>query len=302
MRNLLNTLKWAESKGIALGHFNIAGFEQFKAVAETARSINLPVMIGVSEGEREYLGVKLVRDWVSSYNEEYGDKENDGGFWLFLNADHTHDLKKVKEAAESFFDEILFDGGKLPLEENIKQTKEAVNLIKSANSNILAEGEMGYIGSSSEVRSDIPEGAAIRPEDLTKPDEAFRFVEETNVDLFAPAVGNIHGMFSNVPDPGLNIEKIKEIKDTLRKIPGREVYLVLHGGSGNTEEDFLKAIDAGISVVHISTEIRVAWRKGLESGLKNNPNEVAPYKVMPESIEDMKEVIEKKLKLFAKIN
>ncbi len=295
MRNLLNTLQWAEEKGIALGHFNIASFEQFKAIAETGRKLNLPLLIGASEGEREYLDAGEVRKLVSGYNEEYGDRSGDG-FWLFLNADHTHSLDKAREAAEKNFDEILFDGGKLPLEENIAETQKAMGIIQSINPSIVVEGEMGYIGSSSEVRSDIPEGAAIRPEDLTKPDDALRFVKETNVDLLAPAVGNIHGMFSNAPDPALDIERIRAIKQAV------QIPLVLHGGSGNTDDDFLKAIDAGVSLIHISTEIRVAWRKGLEEELKAKPNEVAPYKIMAEAIENMKRVVEKKVRLFYRLD
>lgn len=291
----MNTLRWAEEKKIAIGHFNIASFEQFKAIAETGRKLNLPLLMGVSEGEREYLDTGEVRKLVSGYNEEYGDQSGNG-FWLFLNADHTHDLGKVKEAAEKNFDEILFDGGKLPLEENIEETKKAISIVKSINPSIMIEGEMGYIGGSSEVRTGIPEGAAIRPEDLTKPEEALRFVTETGVQMLAPAVGNIHGMFSNAPDPALDIERIREIKQAV-KIP-----LVLHGGSGNTDDDFLKAIDAGVSIIHISTEIRVAWRKGLEEELKEKPNEVAPYKVTAEAIENMKGVVEHKMRLFSKLD
>ncbi len=312
MRNLLNTLKWAEGKGIALGHFNIAGFEQFKAVAETAQGLGLPVLIGVSEGERKYLGVKQTRDLVSSYNEEYGDKSNDGGFWLFLNADHTHDPALAKETAMSGFDEVLFDptpslagrgasGGNSEevLERNIKETKGMVQALKAINPALVIEGEMGYIGSDSEVWEKIPEGAAVTPEALTKPEDAARFVSETGVDMLAPAVGNVHGMFRGGPDPRLDVARIKAIKDALRQGQGRPIFLVLHGGSGTVDEDFRAAIDAGITVIHISTEIRAAWRKGVEEGLKENPNEIAPYKIMPGAIKEMSKVIENRLKLFS---
>jgi fructose-bisphosphate aldolase class II len=294
MRNLLNTLQWAGKKRVAVPHFNIAGYEQFKAVAETARELDLPVLIGVSEGERKYLGVKQVHDLLTSYNEEYGDKENDGGFWLFLNADHTHDPALAKEAASAGFDEVLFDGGKLPLDEDIKQTGEVVKMLKSINPALVVEGEMGYIGSDSEMWDKIPEGAALSPDALTKPEDAARFVSETRVDMLAPAVGNVHGMFRGGHDPRLDIQRIKAIKDAT-KVP-----LVLHGGSGTVDEDFTAAIDAGITIVHISTEIRVAWRKGVERGLEEKPDEVAPYKIMPAAIEGMKAVIGARMKLFYK--
>ena len=279
----------AESKKVAIGHFNIGNLEQLKAIVDVGIRLQVPIFIGVSEGEREYFGVHHVANLIKSYNAEHA---KEGGFQLFLNADHTHSLEKVREAAEAGFDAILFDAGKLPLEENIIQTKEAVRIVKAINSKILVEAELGYIGSASEVRKGIPEGAAIRPEDLTKPEDAKRFVEETGVDMLAPAVGNIHGMFADAPDPALDIERIRAIK-TAVKIP-----LVLHGGSGNTNADFTAAIEAGISMIHISTELRVAWRKELEVSLQEHPGEVAPYKVMPEVIQEIEKVVEGRLKLF----
>jgi fructose-bisphosphate aldolase class II len=154
---------------------------------------------------------------------------------------------------------------------------------------------MGNIGSGSEIRKEIPKGAAINPDDLTRPEDAARFVKETKVDMLAPAVGNIHGMFANAPEPALDIERIKKIKEAV-KIP-----LVLHGGSGNTDEDFLRAIEAGVSIIHISTEIRAAWRKGIEEALKANPDEVAPYKLTELALKNMEEVVARRLRLFNKI-
>jgi len=317
MRNLRQVIKQAEKEKTAIGHFNISNLEQLKAIARAAQKLDLPVIIGVSEGEREYIGIHHVRDLIDSYNKEHGSAsaDSDEGFWLFLNADHTHSLDGVKEATNAGFDEILFDGGKLSIEENILETKRAVKMAKPGlmfwKKNILVEGELGYIGSASEVRKGIPEGAAIRPEDLTKPEDAVRFVKATGVDLLAPAVGNIHGMLAlpssraqaegssaegfKYSDPALDIERIRAIKRAV-KIP-----LVLHGASGNTDEDVRAAIEAGISIVHISTELRAAWRKNLEKDFKEQPDEVAPYKLMPEVIEAMEELVEKKLRLFNKL-
>ncbi|MGC9603627.1 MAG: class II fructose-bisphosphate aldolase [Minisyncoccia bacterium] len=301
MRNLKQVIEEAEKSRTAIGHFNISNLEQLKAIARAAQKLDLPVIIGVSEGEREYIGIHHVRDLIDSYNKEHGSPSPDGdeGFLLFLNADHTHSLDKVKDAASSGFDEILFDGGKFSIEENILETKRAVKIAKPGlrfwKKNILVEGELGYIGSASEVRKGIPEGVAIRPEDLTKPEDAARFVKATGVDLLAPAVGNIHGMFANAPDPALDIERIRAIKKAVG------IPLVLHGASGNTDKDIRAAIDAGVSVVHISTELRAAWRKNLEKDFKKQPDEVAPYKLMPEVIEAMEKLVEEKLRLFSKI-
>lgn len=297
MRTLFAAIRAAETRGMAIGHFNIANLEQLKAIAQVGRRLNVPVIIGVSEGEREYLGVHHVRDLVESYNREHAKEK---GFRLFLNADHTKSFEKAKEAAENGFDAVLFDGSKLSLEENITRTKQVVRAVKRGwrlwRKEVLVEGELGYIGGASEIRDGVPEGAAIKPEDLTKPEDAARFVEETGVDMLAPAVGNIHGMMEHAPEPRLDIARIRAIKEAVR------IPLVLHGASGNTDEDLRAAIEAGISIIHISTELRVAWRRSLEEELAEHPKEVAPYKVMPDVLAAMEKVVEHHLRLFNQLS
>ena len=126
---------------------------------------------------------------------------------------------------------------------------------------------------------------------MTKPEDAKYFVEKTGIDLLAPSVGNIHGMIKG-GNPKLDIKRIKEIRETCG------VPLVLHGGSGIADEDFVNAIKAGISVIHINTEIRVAYKEALEKYLKENPNEVAPYKILQPAVEAIEKVVEARLKLF----
>lgn len=296
MKNLRQIIEEAEKRKIAVGHFNVSESEMLRAISQAAEKLNTPVIIGTSEGEREYLGVHHIVDLIVGYNKEHAkNPPAGGGCRLFLNADHTHSPEKIEEAAKAGYDAILFDGGRLSFDENVEQTRKAVKIIKEINSGILVEGELGYIGSGSVVRKEIPEGAAINPEDLTKPEEAARFVKETGVDLLAPAVGNIHGMFANAPEPALDIERIRAIKKAV-KVP-----LVLHGASGNTDEELAKAIDAGIAVIHVSTELRVAWRKGMEAGLRKQKDEIAPYKVVPEAIAEMEKVVYHKLKLFNRL-
>jgi fructose-bisphosphate aldolase class II len=286
--NLLEIIKRAEEQKAAVGHFNVSNLEMVKAVSRVARRLDLPVIIGVSEGEREYFGVHHIRDLITSYNKEHAK----GNHVIFLNADHTYSLEKLKEAAEAGFDAAVFDKGKVSFGENIQKTKEAVRIAKKANPEIVVEGELGYIGSGSKVLKELPRGAAIKPEDLTSVEDAEKFVKETGVDMLAPAVGNIHGMLAKAKNPALGIKRIHEIKKAV-KIP-----LVLHGGSGISDDDFTAAIKAGISVIHISTELRIAWRKELGETLKENPDEVASYKIMPSVLEKIEKVVEKRLKLF----
>ncbi|MBI5306418.1 class II fructose-bisphosphate aldolase [Candidatus Wolfebacteria bacterium] len=287
MQTLKQIIKEAEQKKVAVGHFNISECVALKGIFKAAQELNLPVIIGLSEGEREFMGIKRAALMVKSLREEFN-------YPIFLNADHTHSFEKIKEAVEAGFDAVLFDAGKLPFEENIKKTKEVVEYVKSVNPDILIEAELGYIGASSTILKEIPKDAAVNPEDLTKPEQAAQFVKETKIDLLAPAVGNIHGMFKNAPNPNLNIERIAKI----RKAAG--VPLVLHGGSGLRDEEFIKAINAGISIIHINTEIRLAWRVGMEKALAQNPEEITPYKILPLAIEEIKKTVENRLKLFSK--
>ena len=131
---------------------------------------------------------------------------------------------------------------------------------------------------------------------LTAPDEARRFVESTGIDILAPAVGNMHGMLKSMVQgqtrKRLDIQRIAQIKSAA------QVPLTLHGGSGTDDEDLRKAIAAGINIIHINTELRVAWRRGLEEGLTRQPYEVVPYKILPFAVEAVKNVARSRLKLF----
>ncbi len=289
MKSLRDYILQAGEEHKAIGHFNISNLEGFWAIVRSAKNLNVPVIIGVSEGERDFVGVRQIRALVDATKEELNHP-------IFLNADHTYSIDRVKEAIDAGFDSVIFDGAKLSLEENIKITAECTAYAKEKDKNVLIEAELGYIGQSSKLLDSIPEGVELGEESLTTALQAKEFVEKTNVDLFAPAVGNIHGMLKGGSDPRLNIERIREI----RKATG--VPLVLHGGSGNSNEDFVSAIDAGISIIHINTEIRVAFRDALKKTLQEDPDEVAPYKIMKPSLMAMQKVIEAKLKLFNKIS
>lgn len=307
MNTLRQIIQNAEANKTAIGHFNISDIAGLKAIFEAAleisksKNIEIPIVIGVSEGESGFIGMRQVAALVKSLRNEYD-------YPIFLNSDHTHSLEKIKQAVEAGFDAVLFDGGKLPFEENIKKTKEVVDYVKgvsvSHGTDILVEGELGYLGGSSTILKEIPKDAAINKEDLTKPEQAAQFAKETGIDLLAPAIGNIHGiimrthadsMRTYAENPELNIQRIKAIREAAG------VPLVLHGGSGISEEDFLAAIDAGISTVHINTELRLAWRHGIETALKDNPEEITPYKILPAAVEKIKKVVKKRLALFSRL-
>jgi fructose-bisphosphate aldolase class II len=285
MPSLRNLLQEAQEKGAAIGHFNISDLVLLKAVFAAAQEVNVPVLVGLSEGEREFVGVRQIAAVVRSLREEFD-------FPIFLNADHTHSLAKGLEAARAGFDSIVFDLSALPIEENVRQTKQAVEALKAIHPSMLVEGEIGDIGTGSEIHESAPDLS----KGLSTPEEARQFVESTGVDILAPAVGNMHGMLKSMVQgetkKRLDIERIAGIK----RAAG--VFLTLHGGSGTDDEDLRKAIAAGINIVHINTELRVAWRRGLEDGLAKHPDEVVPYKILPPVVEAVKHVVASRLRLF----
>ena len=274
----------AQKSGVAIGHFNISDSNQLNAIAGAARDLNVPVIIGVSEGEREFVGGRKARAMVDAAREEFG-------IDIFLNADHAHDVDGCKSAIDYGFDSVIFDGSKISAEENIEKTKEVVAYARASGRDMIVEAELGYIGTSSKVLDDVPEDVVL--DALPTADDAKAFVADTGVDALAPAVGNLHGMLKGRSNPSLQIELIESIRATLP-----ETGLVLHGGSGLTDDDFTKAIAAGMNVVHINTEIRVAYRKGIEEGLTAKPDEVAPYRYLNVGRDAVQHVVTERLKLF----
>jgi len=187
MDTLRKALEQAEMGKVAIGHFNVSDLVTLKAVFESARDLKVPVVVGVSEGERQFMGVRQVSAMVKSLREEHH-------FPIFLNADHTHSLASAMEAAKAGFDWIVFDVSTLPFEENVRQARAAVESLKSIQPDILVEGEIGDIGSGSEIHEAAPD----LKKGLTTPAQAKQFVDETKVDTLAPAVGNMHGLLKSM--------------------------------------------------------------------------------------------------------
>ena len=280
MKTLREYIKEAEEKKVAIGHFNISNLEGLHGVYNAAKKLQVPIIIGLSEGEEDFVGRNEAVGMIRKLRE----KEN---FPIFLNADHHHSFERVKLAIDSGFDAVIFDGVQLSFEENSKIAKQCVDYARRTNSMAIVESELGYIGSGSNIKDTIPEGAGV----LTKPEEAKKFVEMTGIDLLAPSVGSIHGLIKS-GKPHINAELVAEI----RKAAG--VPLVLHGGSGLRDEDFTNAIQAGVSIIHISTEIRVAFDEALKKSVLDNPDEVAPYKILQPGVDAIEKIVEARLKLF----
>lgn len=285
MKTLREVIIDADKSKVAVGHFNISDSEQLWAIFNAARGVGVPVIIGTSEGERDFVGVRQAVALVKSIRDEYD-------YPIYLNADHTYSLERVKEAIDAGYDAVIFDGNKVSHEENIIIAKQCVEYARESGRDVLVEAELGNIGMSSKILDEIPEGAEVTEDMMTKPEDLKSFVKETGVDLIAPAVGNLHGVLKGGKNPNISPPRIKE----LREAGG--VPMVLHGGSGITDEGFVEAIKSGISVIHINTEIRVAYRKGIEESLSEDKDEIAPYRFMKKGLKGVESVVEARLRLF----
>lgn len=299
---LREQIRKAADARTGIGHFNVATIDGIWAVADAAMKLGVPVIIGLSEGERDYVGVSQAVAIIKSIREERNQP-------IYLNADHTYSFTRVQEAIDAGFDAVIFDGAKLSFEENVRITKQCVEYARKHKKEIstkeddgtrsvrdvIIEGELGFIGTSSKVLDEIPLGAVVSEDQMTKPSDALRFVRETGVDLLAPAVGNIHGVIRG-GDPDLNVKRVAEISNETMAVG---VPLVLHGASGNSPADIQDCVKAGTVIVHVNTELRMAYRAALVKSLSEDREEVAPYKYLKPAKLAMQKVVEEKIRLIA---
>lgn len=287
MKNLKYYFNKAEKEGFAIGQFNFSDLTQLKGIVEAGKNLKSPIILGTSEGEAKFFGLEeavAIRDVMRKKT----------GLPIFLNLDHGKSLESVKQAIDAGYDMVHFDGSKLSLQENIKITKEVVKYAKWRG--CLVEGEVGKIGTdSSKLYS---EKFRVKEEDLTKPNEALQYVNETKVDLLAISIGNFHGIEVSGICPDLKEDLVKEIKNKVLD----KTFLVLHGGSGTAEDDIKKVVQFGIRKININTELRLAFSGNLRRALQNNMEEITPYKFLVESQKSVERVAEYKIKLFSSEN
>src|SRR3989338_2484579 len=283
---LNENLKKARKNGYAIGHFNFAPEDVLRGIVEACRDAGAPaVMVGTSEGEAEFVGMREAVAMVKAMREHFN-------YPIFLNADHFKGLEKCKEAIDAGYGSIIIDASKLPNEENIVLTKQVVDFARSVskyrNIEISVEGELGYLRGSSEVQTKIE----ISPADYTKPEEVADFVSRTGVDRMAIVFGNIHGIVTDQEEK-LDIEHFsKIIAAELRP------YYVLHGASGLKDEDVAASIKAGITNVHFNTELRVAYRNAIDKMFHEKTNETTPYKYLGPAVEEVKKLVAQKIQVF----
>lgn len=278
-------LKQAKQQKFAIGAFNVASLETYKAITQAASKLCSPVILEASDGEINYLGYKQIVALAKIY-------EEDLGIPIIVNLDHGKDFDSCKKAIEAGFDYIHIDASKLPFDEAVAVTKEVVKLAHKYN--LPVEGEMDHIEGSSEDHRDTSSAKLQNPKMYTDPHKALDFVKQTGIDVFASFVGNLHGEFAD--KERINVPLLQQINAMLP-----QTYLSLHGGSGIDDNDVMAAIQNGIVKVNVNSEMRIAYKMTLQESL-NASNDIAIYKLTPKAIDAVQKVVEYKIKLFGSAN
>lgn len=282
MKSLSDHFADARAGAWAIGHYNFATADVLHAIVEGATAGGAPcVMVGTSQGEADFVGLRTAVALVKAVSES-------SGFPVFLNADHFKSFAKCKEAIDAGYDTVLFDGGVLSYEVNVIETQRVWQYAQTKRGNYMVEGELGYLKGSSERQKSI----TIGPEDYTKPEQAADYVKRTGIERLAVVIGNIHGIVTE-QEEHLDIPHLKSI---VAKVP--DAYLVLHGASGLADSEVADAIAAGITNVHFNTELRVAYQEGIRDEIAAHPDQTTPYKYLGPAAEKVRDLVAAKTRLF----
>lgn len=274
----------ARAEKFALGAFNLDNQETLKAVVRAAANKKAPVLVEVSKGEVDALGLDNIRDMVDNYKAAFG-------VTMYINLDHSPSVADAKAGIEAGFEFIHIDVSQAnhnaTEEEIVYATHEVVDYAKLTGA--LVESEPHYFGGSSNVHKEKFDYNEIK-KTFSTPESATNFVHMTGIDTFAAAVGNLHGSYP-VPKK-LDLELLKRIRNAI------DCNISLHGGSGTPGHYFVDAVKIGVTKVNINSDMRVAYRNTLEKVLADNPDEYAVVKLMDTVIDAVREVVESKIDTF----
>ena len=274
----------ARKEHYALGAFNLDNQETLKSVVFAAKAKKAPVLVEVSKSEADALGLDNVRDLVDNYKADFGVE-------MYINLDHSPTVEDAIAGITAGFECIHIDVSQADHEATdkdiIAKTKEVVRAAKLTGA--LVEAEPHYFGGSSNLHTEKIDYAEIR-KTFSTPEGAKAFVDETGIDTFAAAIGNLHGKYP-VPKV-LDLDLLKQIRAAI------DCNISLHGGSDTAAHYFVEAVKIGVTKVNINSDMRVAYRETLEKVLADNPTEFAVVKLMDTVIEAVQKVVEKKIDAF----
>lgn len=274
----------AREQKFALGAFNIDNQETLIAICRAAKAKNAPVLVEVSQGEVDALGLENVRDMVDNYKEEYGIE-------MYINLDHSPSVARAIAGIEAGYEFIHIDISQArkdaTLDDIIAETKQIVDYARLTGA--MVESEPHYFGGSSNLHTEKIDYAAIR-QTFSTPELTKSFVDATGIDTFAAAIGNLHGKYP-VPKK-LDIDLLKQLRAAI------DCNISLHGGSGTPGHYFVDAVKTGVTKININSDMRVAYRNTLEKVLAENESEYAVVKLMDTVIDAVQAVVEDKLDMF----
>lgn len=270
-------LRVAYKEKFAVGAFNIANSEFVRAVIRTAEIADSPAILQIHPNE-----INLMGDDFAAYCVQAAHRAS---VPIVIHLDHGRDIDDVVRAIRNGFTSVMIDGSHLPYDQNVELTREAVTIAHAQG--ISVEGELGTIGNT----GTSSEGGA---EEIlyTDPDQAREFVDRTNVDTLAIAIGTSHGFYPKSMKPKLQIDRLSQIYEKVN------IPLVLHGGSDNSEEDIRESTKYGVGKINLSSEMKRAFFSELRNTLNNNPNGYEPDALFPSSTQAAMTVIAYKMKLF----
>ncbi len=274
--NMNQMLKKAKEEHYAVPHFNINNLEWTKFILEECNELNIPVILGVSEGAAKYMGSYLVvADMVKAMIKSLNIK-----IPVCLHLDHGSSVESCISAIDAGFSSVMIDGSRLPLEENIKITKEVVSYAHERG--ISVEAEVGHIGTTDDNMTKEETNATL--------EDCQILYKNTNIDALAPALGSVHGFYKK--EANLDFETMENISKNL------PIPLVLHGGTGIPDDKIRMAISKGISKININTELQSVWSKSLRKYLLENEDVYDPRKIISSGEIAMKERISEIVTLF----
>lgn len=266
-----------KNKVKAYGAFNLHCYEMILPFFQASKEINIPIIMQISTGTAQYIGYKLLADSVKSLSET-------SGMDICLHLDHCSKEESIKEAIDSGFSSVMIDGSSLPIDENIKLTKRVVEFAHSKG--VSVEGEIGTIGGNEDgIKANIDASM------YTEPNDALRFYKETGIDAMAISIGTAHGLYKGKAK--ISFEKLKEIKE-ITNAP-----LVLHGGTGVSNEDIKKCVEYGIKKVNVGTELNATWIERAKETFQNGKFSDSLRNLLIPVNNSVKEVLLDKIKLIS---
>jgi fructose-bisphosphate aldolase class II len=278
------TMARARSEHFALGAFNLDNQETLIAVAKAAQKKNAPVLVEVSKGEVDAIGLDNVRDLVENYKHDFGIE-------MYVNLDHSPTVEDAIAGIEAGFEFIHIDISQANHDATdqdiIEKTRQVVQAAKLTGA--LVEAEPHYFGGSSNVHAEDINYEEIK-KTFSTPEGAKAFVDATGIDTFAAAIGNLHGLYP-VPK-ALDLELLGRVRAAIA------CNISLHGGSGTPGHYFIEAVKIGVTKVNINSDMRMAYRTTLEKELEENKTEYAVVKLMGTVIGAVEAVVESKIDMF----